>query len=109
MLDEEGRKRTQILALSPDDTEGARKMVERVTKEHRAPLGFPLLADVGLKVINRYGIFNPQGFQGHIVPHPAVFVIDTSGKVTWKFLNTDARIRAQNEKILEALNQLEAK
>lgn len=109
MLDEKGEKRTQILALSPDDTDGARKMVERVTKEHGAPPGFPLLADVGLKVINRYGIFNPEGFQGHMVPHPAVFVIDMNGKVTWKFLNTDARIRAKNEEILQALKQLDAK
>ena len=84
-------------------------MVERVTKEHGAPPGFPLLADEGLKVINRYGIFNPDGFQGHVVPHPAVFVVDKNGKVTWKFLNTDARIRAKNEDILEALKQLDAK
>ena len=101
--------RTQILALSPDDPEGARKMVERVTKEHGASPGFPLLADVDLKVINRYGIFNPEGFQGHVVPHPAVIVIDKSGKVTWKFLNTDARIRAKNVEILEALKRLDAK
>ncbi len=82
-------------------------MVERVTKEHGAPPGFPLLADIDHKVIDRYGVFNPAGFQGHIVPHPAVFVIDRSGKVTWKFLNTDASVRAKNEDILEALRQMD--
>ena len=84
-------------------------MAERVAKEQGASPGFPLLADIDLKVINRYGIFNPAGFQGHIVPHPAVFVIDRSGKVTWKFLNTDATVRAKNEEILEALKQIEKK
>jgi peroxiredoxin len=84
-------------------------MVEAVTKQHGAPPGFPLLADVGHKVINRYGVFNPELFNGHIVPHPAVFVIDRSGKVTWKFLNTDARIRPKNGDISGALTQLENK
>lgn len=84
-------------------------MVERVTKEHGGPPSFPLLADTGHKVIDRYGVFNPAGFKGHIVPYPAVFVIDRAGKVTWKFLNTDANIRAKNEDILEALKRIEKK
>ena len=84
-------------------------MVERVTKEAGAPPGFPLLADVDHKVIDRYGILNPEPFNGIIVPHPAVYVIDRSGKVTWKFQNTDARIRAENDDILNALQQLAEK
>ena len=84
-------------------------MVERITKEHGGPPGFPLLADADHKVIDRYGVFNPEGFKGHIVPHPAVFVIDRTGKVAWKFLNTDASIRAKNEDIAEALQQIEKK
>lgn len=84
-------------------------MVEAVTKQRSAPPGFPLLADVDHKVIDRYGVLNPELFQGHIVPHPAVFVIDRSGKVAWKFLNTDARIRPKNEDISDALKRLENK
>ena len=97
---------TQILALSPDDTEGAGKMVDRVTEEAGGPPGFPLLADPGLSVINRYGVFNPEPFNGRPVPHPAVYVIDRSGAVRWTFLNTDARIRAENEDILAALAEI---
>ena len=78
-------------------------MVERVTQEGGAPPGFPLLADPGLAVINRYGVFNPQPFNGRQVPHPAVYVIDRSGEVTWRFLTTDARSRAENADILKAL------
>lgn len=81
-------------------------MVARVTDEAGGPPGFPLLADPGLRVINRYGVYNPEGFQGREVPHPAVYVIDRSGIVTWKFLNTDARIRAENDDILQALEQI---
>ncbi len=35
------------------------------------------------------------------------FVIDRAGRVTWKFLNTDARIRAENADILEALDRID--
>ena len=84
-------------------------MVERVTQETGALPGFPLLVDPEFKVINRYGVFNPEPFNGRKVPHPAVFVIDRSGTVTWKFLNTDARIRAANADIWKALAQIENK
>ena len=82
------------------------KMFERVNKEHDAPPGFPLLADASHKVIDRYGQLNPEKFKGYIVPHPAVFVIDTTGQITWKFTDTNARIRASREQILEALSEL---
>jgi len=107
MLDDSGKASTQILALSPDDSEGARKMVETVTKAAGGPPGFPLLTDTDFKVINRYGIYNPEGFQGRKVPHPAVFVIDRSGKVAWKFLDTNSNHRAENADILKALSELD--
>jgi peroxiredoxin len=84
-------------------------MAERVAKEFGAPPGFPLLADPDFSVINRYGVFNPEPVNGRKVPHPAVFVIDRAGSVRWKFLNTDARIRAGNKDILLALKELEEK
>jgi len=115
LLDERLRETTRILALSPDDVEGARKMAERQAKEQGGPPDFPLLADPDHRVIDRYGQLNPELFKnesnpdGYIVPHPAVFVIDRLGRVTWKFTDTDARVRASNEQILEALKALEGK
>lgn len=106
-MDDDARSSTQILAISPDNADGARKMVDRVTREAGGPPGFPLLGDPDFSVINRYGVFNPEPFNGRKVPHPAVYVIDRSGIVTWTFLNTDARIRAENEDISKALGQFE--
>jgi peroxiredoxin len=106
------KQSTVILALSPDDVEGARKMVERQAKEQGGPPNFPLLADPDHRVIDRYGQLNPELFKnesnpdGYIVPHPAVFVIDQEGRVAWKFTDTDARVRASNEQIREALAPL---
>lgn len=90
-------------------------MVERQKKDEGAPPNFPLLADPGHRVIDRYGQLNPELFKnesnpsGYVVPHPAVFVMDRDGRVTWKFTNTDANVRATNEQILEALKALEGK
>ena len=92
-------------------------MVERQKKDNGAPPNFPLLADPDHGVIDRYGQLNQERFKhssnpdpaGYIVPHPAVFVIDRQGIVTWKFTDTDASVRASNEQVLEALKELEGK
>jgi peroxiredoxin len=115
LLDARLKETTQILALSPDDVEGARKMVERQQKEQSGPPNFPLLADPGHRVIDRYGQLNPQLFKnesnpnGWTVPHPAVILIDKLGRVRWKYTNTDANVRATNDQILAALKALENK
>ena len=90
-------------------------MVERQERDNGAPPNFPLLADPDHSVIDRYGQLNEERFQhrtspdpaGWIVPHPAVFVINRQGVVTWKFTDRDASIRASNEQVLEALKELE--
>ena len=90
-------------------------MVERQAKDEGASPNFPLLADPGHRVIDRYGQLNPELFKnesnpsGYVVPHPAVFVMDRQGRVTWKFTNTDANVRATNEQIIEALKALDGK
>jgi peroxiredoxin len=115
LLEDELKQSTQILALSPDDVEGAKKMMDRQRAEQGGPVNFPLLADPGHRVIDRYGQLNPQLFKnasnpaGYVVPHPAVILIDRNGRVTWKYTNTDANVRATNEQILSALKAIETK
>lgn len=90
-------------------------MVARQAQEQNGAPNFPLLADPDHRVIDRYGQLNPELFKnesnpsGYIVPHPAVFVIDRLGRVTWKFTDIDARVRATNEQIMEALKSIDAK
>jgi peroxiredoxin len=87
-------------------------MVDRLRREQGGPPGFPLLADPEHRVIDRYGQLNPERAQhesnpeGYVVPHPAVFVLDREGRVSWKFTDTDSRNRATNEQIREALKAL---
>jgi peroxiredoxin len=64
---------------------------------------FPLLEDRDHKVIDRYGILNPDG-KGW--PHPATYLIDKEGVVRWKFVEIDYAKRPSNGQLLQALRKL---
>ena len=78
-------------------------MLQKLREQSRARIDFPLLEDRDHKVIDRYGILNPDG-KGW--PHPATFLIDKQGKVRWRFVETDVSKRPSNEQILTELGKL---
>ncbi len=104
MLDEEQQRTTQILAVSVDGPEDMQKMVDRISMEDQSPPDFPLLSDAGHKVIDRYGLFNPNDPRGREITHPATFVIDRQGVVRWRFVEVDYKVRPTNQDILEVLS-----
>jgi peroxiredoxin len=61
------------------------------------------LEDKNHQVIDRYGIYNPDG-KGW--PHPATYIIDSGGIVRWKFVEVNYRKRPTNEQILQALRKI---
>lgn len=94
----------QILAVSIDSHEDSKKFVQKLKERFpAAEIDFPLLQDKDHKVIDRYGIFNPDG-RGW--PHPASYVIDKQGGVRWKFIEVDYTKRPTNEQILQELRKL---
>ena len=80
-------------------------MIDRVAEDDGLLIEFQLLADPGNAVINRYGVFNPDGARP--IPHPTTLVIDKQGVVRWKFIEIDYRIRPTNEDILAAVAELD--
>ena len=108
LLDDESKQDTEVLAVSPDSIGDLQRMIARISEEDSVLPDFPFLADTGLRVINRYGLFNPEGAGDgrYQVPHPATFVIDKEGVVRWMFVEVDYSIRPSNEQILEALEEL---
>ncbi len=92
------------MAVSIDDAEHIRMMIERVEREHGVTPDFLFLQDPGHRVIDRYGILNAGSSRG--IPHPTTFVLDTAGAVRWKFIEIDYTVRPSNEMILEALRGL---
>ena len=90
----------EILAVSIDNHDLSRKLVSKLKEKFPGDYDFPFLEDKNHKVIDRYGIFNPDG-KGW--PHPATYVIDKQGIVRWKFIEVDYRKRPTNELILSEL------
>jgi peroxiredoxin len=106
LLDEDQKLETQILALSVDTPEDLQRMIDRISSDDGVFPDFPFLTDPGHRVIDRYGLFNPEDPRGRQIAHPATFVIDKEGVVRWRFVEVDYRVRPSNEDVLEALTGL---
>jgi len=100
-LTKQQKEKTQILAVSVDNHEESKKFGDMLRFD--GEFDFPLLEDKEHKVINRYGIFNPDG-KGW--PHPSTFLIDPKGVVRWKFIEVDYTKRPSNEQIRRELAKI---
>jgi len=92
------------LAVSIDSHADSQRLIKELEDKDTEKVTFPLLEDQGHKVIDRYGLLNPQG-KGW--PHPATYVIDKQGIVRWKFVEVDFKIRPTNAAILDALKAVQ--
>lgn len=106
LLSPSRKESTRILVLSVDQPADLRRMVERISREDGVAPDFPFLADTGHRVIDRYGLLNPDDPRGRQIAHPATFIIDKEGVVRWRFVETDYRKRPTNEEILAALEKI---
>ena len=97
------KKSVQVLAVSTDNHKDSRKLAEDLRRESPEEYDFPFLEDKDHKVIDHYGILNPEGRSW---PHPATYIIDREGVVRWKFVEVDYRVRPGNEDLLAALGEL---
>ena len=69
---------------------------------------FPILSDPGHRVIDGYGIrdpdYNGQKFEG--IPHPSVYIVDKNGRVAWAKVESDYKERPTDDDIRSALKTL---
>ena len=93
----------EILAVSIDSHDLSKKFIQKLQERSPGNYDFPFLEDRNHKVIDRYGLFNPDG-KGW--PHPATYVIDKQGIVRWKFVEVDYRKRPTNQQVLKAVNKI---
>ena len=91
------------MAVSIDSHEDSKKFVQKLKERFAGDLDFPMLEDKEHKVIDRYGIFNPDG-KGW--PHASTFLLDPKGVVRWKFIEVDYKKRASNEQIRRELAKI---
>ncbi len=102
-MTKEEKQKVQILAVSIDGHEDSKKFVQKLKERFAGDLDFPLLEDKNHKVIDRYGILNPDG-KGW--PHPSTYVIDKQGVVRWRFVEVDYTKRPTNDQVLQALRKI---
>jgi peroxiredoxin len=98
------KRETEILAVSVDPKADLQKMADRISQADGRRPEFVFLSDPGHRVINRYGLLNPDDPRG--IPHPTTYVIDRQGVVRWKFTEVNYKIRPSNAMILEALEAI---
>jgi peroxiredoxin len=99
----------KIYAISPDSIEDARKFAQLIASDHRGAVPFPLLSDPLSRVIDRYAL-RDEAYAGKTeygIPHPAVFVLDATGRVRWMKVETDFRERPSNAEIAAAIDAME--
>jgi peroxiredoxin len=89
--------------VSIDSHDLSKKFIEKLQEKFPGEYDFPFLEDKDHKVIDRYGILNPDG-KGW--PHPATYVIDKQGIVRWKFVEVNYRKRPGNQQIVQALREI---
>jgi alkyl hydroperoxide reductase subunit AhpC len=102
-LTKQEKEKVQILAVSVDSHEDSKKLAQMMRNRFEGEFDFPLLEDKDHKVIDRYGVFNPDG-KGW--PHASTYVIDPRGVVRWKFVEVDYKKRASNEQIRRELARI---
>jgi len=105
LLDENRKKDVELLALSIDSREQLQTMADKIAQDG-VKADFTFLSDPGHRVIDRYGLLNPDAGAHEGIPHPTTYVIDRQGVVRWKFTEVNYKVRPTNQMILDALDRL---
>ena len=98
----------KVYAISVDPPDVSKTFAEKLASDGKGPITFPILSDPDHKIIDTYGLRDPayEGQKVYGIPHPAVYVIDKSGKVAWARIESNYRERPANQEIRTALDAL---
>ncbi len=98
----------KLYAISVDPPNVSRDFAEKIAADGKGAVAFPLLSDPEHKIIDTYGLRDPayEGQKFYGIPHPAVYVIEKTGKVAWAKVESNYRERPTNQEIRAALDAL---
>ncbi len=91
-----------------DSPDVSKDFAKKIAADGKGELNFPLLSDPEHKIIDAYGLHD-RAYDGQEVagiPHPAVYVIDKRGRVTWAKIELNYRERPAIEEVRGALDTL---
>ena len=97
-----------LWAISVDPAEDSKIFSERVGRDGKGGIAFPLLSDPQHKTIDAYGLQDPRylKLKQEGIPWPTTYVIDKDGKVAWVRIDRDHTVRPLNAEIRAALEAL---
>jgi len=103
-----GDEQVNVYAISVDSPAESKEFAEKISADGKGNVSFPMLSDPGHRVIDAYGIrdpdYNGQKFEG--IPHPSVYIIDKDGRVAWAKVEKDYKERPINDEVRAALKNL---
>jgi peroxiredoxin len=86
------------LAISVDSVEDNRKVVEKLG------LGFPILSDSDRATITAYGLLHEgASIDGGNIARPATLLIGPDGRVRWRNLTENWRVRVRPDAVIDAV------
>ena len=88
----------EVLAVSVDDLRRAGYVVDRLGLE------FPIMYNTEADMVKEYGVFN---LLNDGLATPSTFVIDTQGKVRWKYIGVNIADRPSTRSIIRQLKKLQ--
>ena len=90
----------EVLAISVDPPEKSREIVEAYG------ITFPVLSDPDLTAIDLFDVRHVGGGLDGDIARPATFILDREGRVVWRQLTENWRIRLRPETVLEQLSDV---
>ncbi len=98
----------RFYAISVDSPAESKSFAEQIAADGKGEVNFPILSDPAHRVIDAYGIrdsaYNGQKFEG--IPHATVYIINRDGRVAWTLVETDYKLRPNNQEVSAALKNL---
>ncbi len=108
----------QIIAISPDRSSNLRKSIEKGNLTYSlysdstmtVAKAFGLAFTVDNATVKKYKLFGiniekASGETHHMLPVPAVFLVDTNGVIQYAFSNPDYKVRLETDEIIQLVEQ----
>ena len=93
----------ELLVISTDNAAMAKNVIEKAKKQRNVEIGFPLLGDPALKIIEAYNARDPLNPR---IARPMTYIIDENGVIRWKFLDVRVGNRLKGDRIVAELKSL---
>jgi len=98
----------RVYAISVDPAEKSKEVIEKIAKDGKGKLPFPILSDAGHQTIDAYGVFDPAyiGKPVEGIPHPAIYILDKDRRVLFAKVEPDYKKRPTNAELRVELDKL---